>query len=317
MRAQVYRSAQREFACKVLDSAELVSATAMGALLKKGDIVVGDWVRLELAPEGHYQIIEVEERKSEIFRFIIRENKKKVTAANCDLLIIVCSVSRPAYKRGIVDRFLVRSAQWGIPAVVAFNKMDEYDPDEMDILFERDRLASLGVECFEMSAKFMDYQPQHLEQGPLELRAILQDKTSIFLGQSGVGKSQTITALTQGRLNLRTQRVGRAGKGAHTTSWSEIVDCDGFCTIDSPGIRSFALEDVSPDDLIIYFPDLAQLATECRFSNCQHEENSKDCGFAQFFADDSRSAQLILSRLESFKRIHAEVSVLPDWQRSR
>ena len=121
LKARVNKSAKREFECRILDSGELVVATALGNLLKgdENSIVVGDYVMID-----NNVIVEVLPRTNEIFRLIVREQKKKVTASNCDLMVIVSSVSRPEYKRGIVDRFLVRAHQWGIRPLIVFKKMD-------------------------------------------------------------------------------------------------------------------------------------------------------------------------------------------------
>ena len=80
IRARVYKSSKREFECKVLDTEEFVSATALGNLLKRNEtIVVGDFVSLEKTSDGNgYEIHQVDKRKNEIFRIVVREQKKKV-----------------------------------------------------------------------------------------------------------------------------------------------------------------------------------------------------------------------------------------------
>lgn len=316
MRARIYKSDKRQFECRVESTGEMVKANAIGNLLKKGEtLVVGDWVGLETIPETNETIItSLEERESEIFRIIVREQRKKVTASNCDLLIILTSVSKPKFKRGFIDRFLARASQWGIRPIVVFNKMDEFD-DDFDILFEEKRLERLGAKCFEISALKPEYKQRYLEKGYEELKNEIHNRTSIFLGQSGVGKSETINTLSEGKYKLKTNSVARVGKGSHTTTWSEIIDLEGFCTIDSPGIRSFSLEDVDPEELISLFPDLEEIAGDCKFSNCEHLEESKGCIFWSKFSLDTEEGLLVHTRLESYLRIYEEVSALPFWQR--
>lgn len=315
MKAQVIRSAQRLFSCK-LESGEIIDATAKGKLLKGDSIVVGDNVIISTIQEtGEYQIDEVSERSSEIFRISVREQKKKVTAANCDLLIILSSVSKPAFKQGIVDRFLVRASQWGIRPIIIFNKCDQLDQSEVDLSFEEKRLFPLGVDCFEISAlKGEDYRPQVLEKGWRELQETLAGRTAIFLGQSGVGKSHSISALSGGEVDLRTHAVGKVGKGSHTTTWSELIELPHFNLIDSPGIRSFSLEDLDPRELLALFPDLEEVAVHCKFNDCQHLENSKGCAFYQDDWDDLKR-ECYFSRLESFWRIQEEISQNPFWSK--
>jgi ribosome biogenesis GTPase / thiamine phosphate phosphatase len=310
-KARVFKSAKREFDCKILETNEMVTATALGNLLKgdENTIVVGDYVMID----EKNTITEVLPRTTELFRLIVREQKKKVTASNCDLMAIVSSVSRPEYKRGIVDRFLVRAHQWGIRPLMIFNKMDQFDPDTLDIQFELDRMNNLGIECFEVSAINQDYKPRYMELGLADLKDRLQGKTSIFLGQSGVGKSKLISLASDGKIGLLSRDVGKVGKGTHTTTWSEIVDCDTMSLIDSPGIRSFGVEDLLEEELITYFPDLEEGAVQCKFSNCQHEETSAGCFFYTKLDQNAHETKLIMSRLESFKRMKEEISQTPSY----
>lgn len=318
-KAQVIRSAQRQFTCKIHSGekeGQTVEATALGNLLKGDTIVVGDKVELTtIAETAEFQISKVIERESEIFRISIREQKKKVTAANCNLLVILSSVSKPAYKQGIVDRFLVRACQWEIKPIVVFNKCDELNQEEVDLSFESERLKPLGVECFEISALNKEaYQLQKLDKGWAELMETLKDRTAIFLGQSGVGKSRTISSLSGGEIDLKTHAVGKVGKGSHTTTWSELIELPHFNLIDSPGIRSFSLEDIDPEELITLFPDLEEVAIHCKFNNCQHEESSKGCAFHQNDWEEDKKARYF-SRLASFKRIVEETSQTPTWSK--
>lgn len=315
VKARVFKSDRREYDCKVLDGSEnigaMVKATALGNLLKDGEVVVGDFVVLEEQQNG-IVIKEVLERKNEVFRRIVRERKKKVTASNLDFMVILCSVSRPSFKRGLVDRYLLRAFQWNIMPLVVFNKMDEHNPKKVDLEFENDRLKNFDVETFEISAKDEDLSPQYGGKSFFDLKERLSHKTSLFLGQSGVGKSKTITALTNGEIELLSKEVAKVGKGAHTTTWSEMIESENLSLIDSPGVRSYSLEDLDPEDLMHYFPDLYPYSTECQFKDCDHEENSKGCRFFGDFKNE-RERMLIHSRLESYKKISAEILETPHW----
>jgi len=312
VKARVYRSSNREFDCRLESSGEMVRAKAEANLLKrKENIVVGDYVELEkIESTDEWKIKIVDPRDNEIYRLLVRESRKKVTAANCNYLVIVSSSSKPEFKRGFVDRFLVRAFQWGLTPLVVFNKMDEYLGDDFDIIFENERLSFLEHSAFELSAKFESYQKKYLQNGIEELKELLKGKTSLFVGQSGVGKSQLISTLAGEEIELKTNKIARSGKGSHTTTWSEIIDCGDFATIDSPGIRSLSLEDIDPTDLMHYFPDLEPLALNCKFNNCEHLENSKGC---QFFEVDREEG--VLSRLESYNRFYEELSALPFWSK--
>ncbi len=313
--ARIFRSSKRTFDCKVEGQDELVVATAMATLLKEDHLVVGDFV--QLAPPQNaaheWSIQKVEPRKNSIFRNLAREQKKKVIAANVDVIVVVVSAGKPEYKRGLVDRYLTRSSYWGVPAVVVFNKMDLYQ-GEFDLAFEADRLKALGVRCFEVSSETPSRKPQFISEGYAELESILQQRTAIMVGHSGVGKSRLINSLSHGKFELLSGDLGRANKGAHTTTWAELIDTGAFTLIDSPGIRSMSLDDMTTEELKECFPDIEQWGTKCKFSTCQHFEGTKGCFFGTLDSNQ-REDQLILSRLESYHRILSEVSNTPDWMK--
>lgn len=307
IKARVHKSDRREFFCKIIETNEIVQATALANLLKDSEIVVGDYVNI-VQEKDEYVIHEVSERENEIFRMLVREKKKKVTASNVDYMVIFTSVGKPAYKRGLIDRYLVRSFQWGIRPIVVFNKIDDVKK-KLDLKFEVDRLRSAGVDVYLISALNPDLDSNAGDFGFKDLKNTLTGKTSVFLGQSGVGKSKTITALTDGKIELLSREVGKVGKGAHTTTWSEIIESEEMTLIDSPGIRSYSLEDVDPEDLIHYFPDLFEIARYCQFADCKHEDYSKGCKFHEV------SDEYIESRLDSYKKIYKEIIAIPDYQR--
>jgi ribosome biogenesis GTPase len=314
VKAQVIRSSKKHFWLHS-ENGEEIQASARGNILRSQSIVVGDWVEVKREETDDWAIEKVHERKNEIFRILVRENKKKVTAANIDLLVIVTSVSKPQFKRGLIDRYLVRACQWQIRPIVVFNKMDQFEAAAFDLEFERDRLKELGAECFEISAKQgSEYKPRFLDKGIEELKSELEGKLAIFLGHSGVGKSKTISTLSGGEFELKTQEVGKVGKGSHTTTWSEIVEFEKFSLIDSPGIRSFSLDDIDPRTLISLFPDLEEAAVHCQYRDCEHLENSGGCVF--YHNDWSELKQkAMLSRLESYQRFFEEISQTPFWQK--
>jgi len=309
IRAKVFRSAKRVFDCQIHETKEIVSATAMRDLIKgKEHIVVGDEVVLKQADQNEgYEIIEVRGRTSEVYRKIVRENKKKVIAANVDLILIVSAVSKPEYKPGLIDRYLLRSVQWNLPVVLIFNKMDEFD-DQFNLDFECAKFEALKVTTYCVSALTGTDE----EFNPI--RKMLKGKTAILLGQSGVGKSKLITKLVRNKIVLPSEKLAKVGKGAHTTSWTEIVDCETFDCIDSPGIRSLSVNDISIEELPSLFPDIEKYFSRCKFNNCQHDENSKGCYFHSL--DEEKFEDLILiERVESYVRIRNEVEAIPEWEK--
>lgn len=313
IKARIFSSSKRTFDCRPDGGTGLIPATAPAKLLKVDHLVVGDRVELVQAQEGTWHIDTVDPRTSFIFRNLPRTREKKIIAANVDAVLIVMSAELPAYKRGLVDRYLVRAQQWGLPALVVFNKMDLF-PHDFDIKFEVARLESIGVTCFEVSAQDPGLTPKFMSHGFAELKDKLKGNTAILLGQSGVGKSRLIKELSGGLADLLSGELGKVGKGQHTTTWAELVDCGEFTLVDSPGVRSMSLSDMTEEELLLCFPDVSEHATKCKFNNCTHAAGVKGCWFNALKVED-QSSRLVLSRLESFKRILEEVKGIPDWEK--
>lgn len=308
IKAKIFKSGKRIFTCKLESTGELVEATAMRELIKgKKSLVAGDNVYVGLGNTNQYEILESEERKNEIFRKLVRDKKKKVIASNVDVMLIVSSLSLPEYKSRLIDRYLIRAAQWDLPVIIVFNKKDEFK-DTFDLDYEMRKFDSLGVNTIMTNAT--DFNDQAI----LALKETLIGKTAILLGQSGVGKSKIITAISNGDVQLRSEKLAKVGKGAHTTTWAEILDCGPFYMIDSPGIRTLAVSDLTKEELIACFPDLYKVFETCQFSDCTHENNAKGCGFHQL-DDNILDHQFLLERLHSYLRMRDEIESVPEWEK--
>lgn len=308
--ATISRSSKREYDCVISSTDEIVTAVALREIIRKDHLVVGDRVKVRPIPnDTKYEIFEAIPRTSEVFRKIVRINKKKVIAANVDYAIIVNAVSRPAYKPNLIDRYLTRAIQWGVTPIVIFNKMDQFD-NQFDLEFEKRKFTYLGIQTFELSNKNYDW-----ESNLSELKKTLKNKVSIFLGQSGVGKSELINTLTDQEYELKTNRLAKkVEKGSHTTTWSEFYQHNDVALIDSPGIRSLAMNDLDMEDLDHAFSNIVELATNCQFRDCQHSEKSKGCYFHTL--SDSEEDLFISKRLESYKRLKEEILSVPHWQKN-
>jgi ribosome biogenesis GTPase len=294
----------------------MITCTAKGSLLKDGELVVGDFVEVEKLGD-ELMISELIERENAIDRYIVRERKKKIIASNVDVIILIMTMSKPEYKRGLVDRYLVRAKCWNIPLVLVFNKADDEKEESLDMKFEELRIKNEIIGCYEVSAKKPDLVPKYLEknQNFKEFKSFLKNKTALFVGQSGVGKSKTINALTDGKQNLISKEIGKMGKGAHTTTWAEVIDCGDFYLVDSPGIRSFSLDDLFVENLPDHFPDLLPYFGACKFNNCSHDPSQASCAFHQL--DDSEESKALKSRLRSFLRIQQELEKTPTWKKKK
>lgn len=306
--ATIVRSDRRIFYCLIQGEKTEIRAKALGLLLKNADLVVGDLVQVQKMENDEYEIVEREDRQNEIYRFVMREQKKKVTVANVDLMAIVVSCSRPDYKVGLIDRYLVRAYQWNIPAVIVFNKYDEYsDKSGFDLDTEVKRYQFLQIPSYVFSALYPE-KYSHEGNNFEKYKDFIKDKKVVFLGQSGVGKSKIIQALCGDRVLLKSTSLGKAQKGVHTTTWSQLVGLDHFTLVDTPGIRSYSLEDIPADELIDHFPSLKKLSSDCAFPHCDHNEKQKGCGIWDYIRAAQEGADFIESWLASYQQIYSEVN---------
>lgn len=230
-------------------------------------VVVGDRVRAEIGQdEGDNVITEIQPRANYIIRRASNLSKEShIIAANIDTAYLVATLDFPATSTEFIDRFLVTAEAYKIPAVILLNKMDLFAaPEFREIIDELvGTYRSAGYEVLEVSAK--------TGTGIDALRERMRDKTSLFTGNSGVGKSTLINAIEPG-LHLKTGAISDYHhKGKHTTTFSEIFPLTGGgLLIDTPGIKGFGLVDIEPEELARYFPDLFRYAAGCQYYNCTH-----------------------------------------------
>lgn len=229
-------------------------------------VVTGDAVswRRSKQPTGSIDgVIEaVAERHSVLLRPDFYDGLKPV-AANIDLMIIVSAIL-PALSLNIIDRYLVASEITGIKPLLVINKVDLLPETEQQALDQQLLLyRQMGYACLLVSAK--------TGQGMAELLQYLHSGTSIFVGQSGVGKSSLMNTLMPG-LAAATQEVSEvSGLGQHTTTVSRLYHLpEGGKLIDSPGIREFALWHLSPEEVTNGFIEFRPWLGRCKFRDCKH-----------------------------------------------
>jgi ribosome biogenesis GTPase / thiamine phosphate phosphatase len=192
-----------------------------------------------------------------------RPGRLRVIVANVDVVVIVVSIASPPLHPRLIDRYLIAVARGGAQALVCVNKIDlRNEPDGADpAVLEPYR--AVGVTVIETSPT--------TGVGIDDLRAALTGRVCAFVGHSGVGKSSLVNALCP---DIETQ-VGAVSdasqRGRHTTTQSQMYTLDdGIRIIDTPGVRSFSVEDVTPEEIRASFYEFDRWAAECRYRNCTH-----------------------------------------------
>jgi len=230
-------------------------------------IAVGDKVSFEIEDkqENTAIISNVTDRHNYIVRVSPHnKNQKHIIAANLDSALMVVTIAEPRTSQGFIDRFLITTEAYHIPAIIVINKIDLLKPKHKEQLEHWTNMYSnAGYEVYPVIAL------DHSTLVALEER--LKDKITLFSGHSGVGKSTLINQLLPG-LDLKTNIVsGWSGKGQHTTTFAEMFDVPGGgAIIDTPGVKEFGLIDLEKEELSHYFPEMRALLSKCKFNNCLH-----------------------------------------------
>lgn len=256
---------------------------------KRVDFACGDWVDMVVQNAKQAVIEDFQPRKSLLYRQDAW--KTKLIAANVERLFIVLAAV-PSPSEILLQRALLAAEAGEIEPFIVLNKTDL-----AETALWRERLAfyqDLGYPLIEVSA-LNSVEP---------LRPLLAGYTSIFLGQSGMGKS-TLTNALLGETLARTNDISAAlDSGKHTTTHAQLYDlADNTFLIDSPGLQEFGVHHLAVPDLLHYFPDMRHLIGQCRFHNCTHRQEP-NCAIKAAVEQGTVAA----SRLAFLQRITDELS---------
>lgn len=219
----------------------------------------------------------------------------KPVAANIDQILIISSVL-PSLSLNIIDRYLVAAEDVNIQPIIVLNKIELLDNAALNQTQQQLQIyQQLGYQTLFTSCKN--------GEGLTQLAAQLTDKTSVFVGQSGVGKSSLINQLLPDAAELTGEISTNSGLGQHTTTAAKLLHFpSGGDLIDSPGVREFALWHLPEERVTWGFKEFRDFLGGCKFRDCKHQDDP-GCLITQAVEQGQISAE----RYHSYQRILASM----------
>ena len=230
----------------VESNGKVYQTRARGNFRKKGQTpYVGDEVEFSAEKDSEGYILKIAERKNSLIRPPI---------VNIDQAVIIMSAKEPDFNANLLDRFLVLLEHKGIHPILYLSKLDLLEVgDELDAFLQVYR--SIGYDVVRSVG---------------ELLPLLSMKTTVFMGQTGVGKSTLLNKIAPD-LQLETGEISESlGRGRHTTRAVSLYNLNGGKIADTPGFSSIDYEVSQADELNQTFPEIAELSRSCKFRTCTH-----------------------------------------------
>ncbi|WP_436492058.1 ribosome small subunit-dependent GTPase A [Actinokineospora sp. HUAS TT18] len=260
--------------------------------LGRTSVVVGDSVDIvgdtSGAADTLARIVRVADRSSVLRRTADDTDPfERVVVANAEQLLIVCALADPPPRTGFIDRCLVAAYAGGLEPVLCLTKADLADPSELLSAYAELDLPVVITRFDEDNA---------------DLRARLTDRVSALVGHSGVGKSTLVNRLVPDAFRA-VGVVSGVGKGRHTSTTAVALPLPfGGWVVDTPGIRSFGLAHITPNDIVSAFEEFVAPAEECP-SNCGHlgAPEDPDCVLDSVVTEGTAT----VGRLTSLRRLLA------------
>ncbi|QWC84754.1 ribosome small subunit-dependent GTPase A [Nocardioidaceae bacterium] len=222
---------------------------------------------------------------------------ERIVVANAEQMVVVAALADPEPRARLIDRALVAAFAAGMDPLLCLTKADLADPADLLAAYEPLGVPAVAVE----------------RGGDLDaLRERLAGRTSVLVGHSGVGKSTLVNALVPGTDRAVGVVNDVTGRGRHTSTSAYLLELpvtdpaaapaetDGGWIVDTPGIRSFGLAHVGPQELLGAFDDLEAVTTACP-RGCEHAEASPECALD----DAAERGEISQARLGSFRRLLA------------
>ncbi|AOP14900.1 ribosome small subunit-dependent GTPase A [Bacillus licheniformis] len=240
----------------VLDGDQVIQCRGRGVFRKnKVTPLVGDDVVYQADNDKEGYILEIKDRFNELVRPPI---------SNVDQAVLVFSAKEPTFSMSLLDRFLVLVEAGDIRPIICITKMDLVDDDALKEQIHQyaEDYRNIGYSVYLTSMKS--------GRGIEDIIPHFQDKITVFAGQSGVGKSSLLNAISPD-LELKTAGISaHLGRGKHTTRHVELIDINGGLVADTPGFSSLEFAGIEAEDLGQTFLEIGEKSAECKFRGCLH-----------------------------------------------
>ena len=226
-------------------------------------IVSGDLVKIEIVNNENGIITEIFERENLFIKKSLKDNKAHVVGSNIDQILIICSFKKPYTKLIFIDKCISAANFYNIKPIIVFNKIDLLNPEEVNKLKEIEKkYSSIGINFCKISAT---------DRFNLEVvNKLLKNKKTLFIGNSGVGKSTIINLISKSNQKIDSLS-SKTGRGKQTTTFSEIFEIDSKSLIvDSPGFKDFYFYNIEKEDVKYLFKEFIEIQKNCKFNNCLH-----------------------------------------------
>ncbi len=255
--------------CRAEVNGDTIVCDVRGTLIAEGTgytniLAVGDRVLVQPLSDNRGLVEGVLPRRSGLARSDAYDmHLKQIIAANVDQLLVVAAWLEPKIWLQMIDEYLIGAARNNVKTAVCLNKID-LAKNRIEVETAAAPYRKLGIPVFLTSAAD--------GEGIEPVRHFLQGQTTVLAGLSGVGKSTLLNAVQPG-LQLRTSEVSnlKSREGRHTTTQAVMVPLEmGGSVVDTPGIKDMGLHGLHPDDLIAFYPELADVVGQCRFNDCAH-----------------------------------------------